>query len=151
MIITLEHFKASVIEKQCSQTHSVILLKKKNNMLPKDRTQTLMCLAFTLQREIKCHSYDQQDCYRPMKSEKQKQVMVIQLQELPFSLPPDSLLNSHLLYAISVGNQLQWKAGCGSYDAILAGLRYTTPHPPMQFNVGRLLLEKLKLSLADLP
>lgn len=46
-------------------------------MLPKDRTQTLMCLAFTLQREIKCHSYDQQDCYRPMKSEKQKQVMVI--------------------------------------------------------------------------
>lgn len=61
MIITLEHFKASVIEKQCSQTHSVILLKKKKkkNMLPKDRTQTLMCLAFTLQREIKCHSYDQ--------------------------------------------------------------------------------------------
>lgn len=59
MIITLEHFKASVIEKQCSQTHSVILLKKKQNMLPKDRTQTLMCLAFTLQREIKCHSYDQ--------------------------------------------------------------------------------------------
>lgn len=57
MIITLEHFKASVIEKQCSQTHSVIL--QKTNMLPKDRTQTLMCLAFTLQREIKCHSYDQ--------------------------------------------------------------------------------------------
>lgn len=27
IIITLEHFKASVIEKQCSQTHSVILLK----------------------------------------------------------------------------------------------------------------------------
>lgn len=128
MIIKLEHFKASVIEKQCSQTHSVILLKITCYLKTQDSNFDVSGLhASTRNKMSQLWSIGLLQAHEKWETKTGHGYLVTRV---AFFFASRFFIEQSSIICNQCGKSAAVKPGCGSYDAILAGLRYTPPPTP---------------------